>query len=247
MNRQTLLRSASVLSICLAGFAACADDDGDGRSLDTGLGQLGPGAAGAGMGDTDTTTAAAPSADMGFFVTSEGSTTGANLGGLTGADQRCQDLADAAGAGDKTWHAYLSVDDDGTGAAVNAMDRIGSGPWMNFNGDVIAMDMADLLDAANIFNGDPNMILDEKGQNAPGMEHDILTGTKADGTVAPGLNCENWTSDSADLTDNPQVGHSDIPIPMFSPLWDEAHTSQDCSQPGLVAFGGAGRLYCFAL
>lgn len=247
MNRQTLLRSVSVLAVALVGFAACAeDDDSDGRSLTTGFGQLGPAEADAGTGGADMGDETA--SIMGFFVTSEGSTTGGNLGGLPGADERCQNLAQAAGAGDKTWHAYLSVDEDGNGNAVNAMDRIGAGPWMNFNGDVIATDIANLLDDDNIFNGTPNKMLTELGESVPANEHDIFTGTKADGTVAPGLNCENWTSDSADLTENPQVGHSDIPgDTMYSPLWDEAHTSASCNQDDLAARGGAGRLYCFAL
>jgi hypothetical protein len=185
-------------------------------------------------------TGSAPDATMSFFVTSEGSgEDGGDLGGLDGADATCQALAAAVGAGDKTWHAYLSTD------TVDARDRIGTGPWFNHGGAMIASDVADLHDPATVFNGDPNLILDENGVNAPGPEHDILTGTTADGTAAAGLNCDNWTSNSEALTENPQVGHSDIPVG-FSPLWHEAHASLNCSEAGLSMRGGAGRLYCFA-
>lgn len=188
---------------------------------------------------------AAPAAagDMSFFVTSVGSgVLGGNLGGLEGADEICQGLADAVGAGDKTWRAYLSTD------TVDAATRIGEGPWFNQAGVQIAASLEELHAADTVFNGDPNLILDENGQNAPGAQHDILTGSNADGTAAVGLNCDNWTSDSADLTENPRVGHSDIPAnTMFSPSWNAAHEAANCSEDGLTQRGGNGRLYCFAI
>jgi hypothetical protein len=197
-----------------------------------------PAAGGAGgmamMPDDDTS--------MSFFVTSTGSgANGGNLGGLDGADAKCEMLAAAVGAGDKTWHAYLSTDTE------NARDRIGAGPWHNQAGVLIADSVADLHAADTVFNGMPNLILDETGVNAPGAQHDILTGSNSDGTAAMGLNCANWTSNDAALTENPRVGHSDIPgNTMFSPSWNNAHASANCSQAGLTMRGGAGRLYCFA-
>jgi hypothetical protein len=226
-----------------AGNAGPADEEGPDMDLDLagggGAASDGAGAmvgAGGGMG------MAASDGEMSFFVTSEGSgDSGGNLGGLDGADAMCQGLAEAVGAGDKTWRAYLSTDTD------DARDRIGAGPWFNQAGVLIADSVADLHAADTVFNGAPNLILDENGQNAPGPEHDILTGTNADGTAAAGLNCANWTSNSADLTENPRVGHSDIPgNTMFSPSWNAAHASANCSQVGLTQRGGAGRLYCFA-
>jgi hypothetical protein len=178
---------------------------------------------------------------LSFFVTSRGSgANGGNLGGLDGADQMCEMLASAVGAGSRTWRAYLSTD------TVDAITRIGDGPWYNQAGTEVAGDVADLL-ANGVSNGNPQLIVDETGAAAPGPEHDILTGTLADGTKATGLNCGNWTSNSAELTEQPQVGHSDIPgNPMFSPSWNAAHVSANCSQAGLTMRGGAGRLYCFA-
>jgi hypothetical protein len=193
------------------------------------------GSGGMGMAPGDDTS-------MSFFVTSVGSgTNGGNLGGLDGADATCEQLAAAVGAGDKTWRAYLSTD------TVNARERIGAGPWHNQAGTLIAESVADLHAADTVFNGAPNRILDENGQNAPGAQHDVLTGSNADGTTAAGLNCANWTSNAATLTENPRVGHSDIPAnTMFSPSWNAAHASANCSQAGLTMRGGAGRLYCFA-
>jgi hypothetical protein len=219
-----------------AAGASGADASSAGGSSMVGDGGGAAGAGGAGM-------AAAAEGDMSFFVTSVGSgAAGGNLGGLEGADEMCQGLADAAGAGDKTWHAYLSTDTE------DARDRIGSGPWFNQAGVQIAASLAELHAAGTVFNGSPNLILDENGVNAPGPEHDIPTGSNADGTAAVGLNCDNWTSSSAELTENPRVGHSDIPgDTRFSPSWNAAHESANCSQEGLTQRGGAGRLYCFAI
>jgi hypothetical protein len=221
MNR-TFLITTTALGLL---FSACSSDDDDAPEQTVNENQ--PGNA----------------AGVSFFVTSVGSgADGGNLGGLEGADETCQGLAEAAGAGDKTWHAYLSTD------TVDARDRIGSGPWLNQAGVQIAASIAELHEAGTVFNGNPNLILDESGVNAPGPEHDVLTGSNADGTAAAGLNCDNWTSNSAELLNNPRVGHSDIPAnTMFSPSWNAAHESANCSQAGLVERGGAGRLYCFAI
>lgn len=216
--------------------AGDSDAAGGSSMVSSGGSDAAGGAGGAGA-------APAASGDMSFFVTSVGSgVLGGNLGGLEGADEICQGLADAVGAGDKTWRAYLSTD------TVDAATRIGEGPWFNQAGVQIAASLEELHAADTVFNGDPNLILDENGQNAPAAQHDILTGSNADGTAAVGLNCDNWTSDSADLTENPRVGHSDIPAnTMFSPSWNAAHEAANCSEDGLTQRGGNGRLYCFAI
>ena len=177
---------------------------------------------------------------MTFFATSAGSgALGGNLGGLRGADAICQTHADAVGQGDCTWRAYLST------TAEDARDRIGSGPWQNAMGDVIAADV-ESLHADGLSNGDPQHVLDENGQEVPGDEHDILTGSNEDGTVLEGSTCADWTSDSQD--DAARVGHSDIPDnPMFSPSWNSAHDTPGCRAQDLDQTGGAGRLYCFAI
>lgn len=187
----------------------------------------------------------------GFFVTSATSVTG-NLGGLTGADATCQRLAQAAGhAG--TWRAYLSVERDPANGnqPTHARDRIGSGPWYNANRVLIANNVAELHARA----GDPELFVDERGLRINGQwpgsptpnEHDILTGSTAAGTVAAGLTCADWTSDSPTAVG--QVGHSDGMGPnqnMTPPLnsWNSAHTNQNCSNT--APRGGAGRFYCFA-
>jgi hypothetical protein len=182
-----------------------------------------------------------------FFVTSDTSKTG-KLGGLEGADKRCNDLATAAGITGHTFKAYLST------STVNAKDRIGTGPWYNANGVLIAMNVADLHNAAMV-KGNYELFITEKketinGQWDPSMtpnEHDILTGTKADGTVSGTAHCMDWTSDSAQASR--QVGHSDGMGPGMDTSgmrssWVEAHVVNGCDStaPG----GGAGRIYCFA-
>lgn len=219
-----------------AGSSGSAGSGGDGSGGNAGTDMTG------GNAGSDMTGA---SQQMSFFVTSEGSgDDGANLGGPSGADARCQALAAAADAGDKTWRAYLSTSGDG---GENARDRIGNGPWYNAMGQLIAEDVEQLHEEGRVINGNPQLILDENGTPAPANEHDILTGSDASGN-AMGANCENFTSNSADLTEQPQVGHSDIPgNPMFSPSWNSAHTAANCSAAGLTMRGGAGRLYCFAI
>ncbi len=176
---------------------------------------------------------------MSFFATSEGSgKLGGNLGGLEGADAFCQGLAEAAGQGDCTWHAYLST------SKVDARDRIGSGPWLNFDGETIAEDV-DALHDDGLSNDDPQHVLDETGAVVPGAQHDILTGSNPDGTAHPST-CNDWTS--AETTDTGMVGHSDVPSnPAFSPSWNSAHESIGCAAGNLVSTSGEGRLYCFAL
>jgi hypothetical protein len=177
---------------------------------------------------------------MSFFATSVGSgKNGGNLGGLEGADATCQMLAEAAGQGACTWHAYLSSSTE------DARDRIGAGPWVNFAGDEIAADV-DALHTDGLSNGDPQHVLDENGNEVPGDEHDILTGSQEDGTLLADTTCDDWTSNTEDFV--ARVGHSDIPDnPMFSPSWNSAHDTPGCSAANLDSTGGAGRLYCFAI
>ena len=196
--------------------------------------------------------ASAPPPSMGFFVTSVKHKTG-NLGGLAAADRLCQTLAAAVGQGDKTWRAYLSVerDPENNNKPTNARDRIGSGPWYNANGVMVGNDLADLHDR----RGSPILFVDERGQFIPGnwpgspkpTEHDVLTGSSADGMLIAGKTCNDWTSDSPDL--KAQIGHADgiglagnTTRPSAS--WNSAHESRSCADtaPG----GGAGRFYCFA-
>ena len=180
---------------------------------------------------------------MSFFVTSVGSGNGGNLGGLNGADKQCQALAAKAGAGNRTWRAYLST----SGAAsVNARDRIGKGPWVNAKGQLIANNVDELhSDKANINN---DTALDEQGrqinpQGAPNR-HDILTGSTADGR-ATDTTCQNWTSAAGDQT--AMLGHHDrLTFGKPGSPWNAAHASKGCSQENLVATGGAGLFYCFA-
>ena len=186
--------------------------------------------------------AVAQNADMSFFITSVGPGDGANLGGLAGADAHCTSLAEAAGATGKTWRAYLSTSD------TDARDRIGSGPWVNANGVTIAASLADLHGDANQINKDTG--LDETGMVVKGRgddpnQHDILTGSNADGTKAAET-CENWTSNG---DGSAVVGHHDRMGPdtlATATSWNAAHPSRGCSQDGLVGTGGAGLLYCFA-
>lgn len=189
---------------------------------------------------------------MSVFVTSATSSTG-NLGGLAGADATCQRLAAAVGHGSRTWRAYLSAERDATNnnQPTNARDRIGAGPWYNANLVLVASSLAELHGRS----GDAAAFVDERGQRINGQwtgsptpnEHDILTGSNADGTLATGLTCADWTSDSASLS--AQVGHSDGMGPNQSTAgalasWNAAHTNQNCSNT--APRGGAGRFYCFA-
>lgn len=194
--------------------------------------------------------AAAQNANMSFFITSAGPGDGANLGGLAGADQHCQDLAYGVGFGDLTWRAYLSAISMGGEAAVNARDRIGDGPWHNHAGVLVANSAAELhSEAANLTK---ESILTERGGmvngrgDSPNM-HDILTGSNLDGTAvtAEGHDaCANWTSNGEGSA---QVGHHDRQGGGQNPTsWNSAHGSRGCSQENLQGTGGNGFFYCFA-
>ena len=187
---------------------------------------------------------------MSFFLTSSGPGRGADLGGLEGADQHCQMLAEAVGHGDRTWRAYLSTEATSDRAAVNARDRIGGGPWFNAAGAQVAVNVLDL-------HGDNNLaketVLDESGDRVNGRgddpnRHDILTGSALDGTVQPSdgdATCGNWTSGGEGSA---QVGHFDRTGGGDNPTsWNSAHASRGCSQEDLRGTGGDGLFYCFAI
>jgi len=199
---------------------------------------------------------AQPPQPMSFFVTSAGPGNGANLGGLAGADRHCQTLAAAAGAGSRTWHAYLSASSSGSQPAVNARDRIGQGPWYNAKGARIAQSVADLhgdtLEAAQKGNNlTKQTALTEKGETINGVgdtpnRHDMLTGSQTDGrafTDGADHTCQNWTSGG---TGTAQLGHHDR-TGGGNTSWNSTHASRGCSQENLVATGGAGLFYCFAV
>lgn len=244
---------------------ACGDDEEDGGSGGRGgrggaAGTAGAGGAGTGGGGSSGTAgtdggsdartdAGVPDPRMNFFVSSEGSATG-DLGGLAGADARCQSLAAAVGRGGLSWRAYLSAE-LADGGAVHAAERIGSGPWYNFYGALLASDLASL----HARTGDAELFVDEHGNKVPGqwpgsprpIEHDILTGTNSEGGVAVGFTCSGWTSNTADAA--AMVGHSDglgpdaNANPPFS-SWHSSHPSAGCNDT--APRGGSGRIYCFA-
>jgi hypothetical protein len=187
---------------------------------------------------------------MSFFVTSVGSGMGANLGGLAGADKHCQQLAAAVGAGNRTWRAYLSVAAANGQPAVNAKDRIGKGPWMNAKGVVIAKSVEDLHSDANNIKKDT--ALTEKGTVVNGVgdqpnQHDILTGSNADGTLQMGeAPCGNFTQATEGMG-AANLGHVDrTGRGAAGSSWNAAHPSRGCSQQNLIASGGNGYFYCFA-
>ena len=190
------------------------------------------------------------SPNMTFFVTSVGSGKGADLGGLEGADRQCQTLAQGAGAGGKTWRAYLST--SGL-TAVNARDRIGRGPWQNFKGEVIAQNVDDLHSDNNKLTS--QSALTERGTIVAGIGytpnyHDVLTGTQMDGRAWPpnvNLTCNNWTS--SNTFGSAMLGHVDrrgLTDNMYARSWNATHMSRACSQDDLRATGGGGLFYCFA-
>ena len=189
--------------------------------------------------------------DMTFFVSSANSGKGADLGGLAGADALCTSLATAAGAGNHTWHAYLSAVPAAGKPGVNARDRIGPGPWRNAKGVVIAQNVTELHGANNL---NKQTALTEKGEvvngfgDTPNM-HDILTGSQPDGTVIAGAvdtTCHNWTSSSEGAA---MLGHSDrtgLDDSVPAKSWNSSHQSRGCGIDALKATGGDGRIYCFA-
>jgi len=250
-----------------AGSSGSADGGGSSQAGSSSAGAAGSGvsgapSAGAGAGGASSTggsgggsagSGGAPSKTT-FFVTSDKSMT-ANLGGLKGADARCQALAVAAGLGDHTFHAYLSVEHEPptTGMPMNARDRIGTGPWYNSKGVLLAQNVTALH---ALPSGNSELFLDEKGQKINGhwagsptpVEHDVLTGSTAMGTLMAGETCADWTSVAT--TPTAQVGHTDGLGPDMSMTppynsWNSAHANGGCADT--APLGGAGRLYCFAI
>ncbi|MBA5776514.1 hypothetical protein H2509_05180 [Stappia sp. F7233] len=186
--------------------------------------------------------AQAQSPDMSFFITSQGPGDGANLGGLAGADTHCQSLAEAAGVTGKTWRAYLSTSSE------NARDRIGSGPWANAKGIVIAASVEELHSDANGITKETGLsetgeVINGRGDNP--NRHDILTGSNADGTANENT-CGDWTLNG---DGSAMVGHHDrigLRDDAPSKSWNSSHPSRGCSQDALRGTGGDGLLYCFA-
>jgi hypothetical protein len=250
MRKTTLILAALALS-ALATTGTFAQRDGGGG------GQRGGGGAPAGGGGGQGGRGATAPMPMSFFITSTPKGDGANYGGLAGADAYCQQMAMGAGRGGVTWHAYLSQQAKGGMPAVNARDRIGSGPWYNQRGQMVARDLGvlhgDTIDQARVGNALGKQIsLNDKGMPTNGVgdmpnQHDILTGSRPDGTAFPDEadhTCNNYTS-NAD-TGSVQLGHADKQGGNNS-SWNSAHASAGCSQPKLVQTGGAGLLYCFAV
>jgi hypothetical protein len=244
-------------SSAVAGSASAGIAGANGANIGGSSGVSSNGAGGSGGASSNGASGAGGVSGAGatttFFVTSDTSKTG-NLGGLSGADARCQALAVAAGIGAHTFHAYLSVEHDVNGGnmPVNARDRIGAGPWYNALGALLAPDVT----ALHALNGDPELFLDEKGRKINGqyagsatpLEHDILTGSSSMGTVLAHETCADWSSTSATLT--AEVGHSDGLGPGASNAppynsWNAAHVNGSCADT--APKGGAGRLYCFAI
>jgi hypothetical protein len=238
MTRTAVMRALCTAAICVA--PGCSDDDKEG-SKDSGGGDDGGVEADAGED-------AGERSMLSFFVSSDTDADG-NLGGLDGADARCKRLAEAVGAGDRTWRAYLSAENGGN--PIHARDRIGSGPWYNAKGEQVAAD----VDALHARTGDADVFLDENGAKVNGQwvgsptpnEHDVLTGSDASGHLVAGKTCSDWTSADASLA--AQVGHSDglgpnqNGAPPFN-SWQSSHENQNCSDT--APRGGAGKIYCFA-
>jgi hypothetical protein len=188
---------------------------------------------------------------MSFFITSVGPGNGANLGGLEGADRHCHALAEAVGAGNRQWRAYLSTLPRGGAPAVHARDRIGPGPWFNAKGVKVADNVADLHGDGNRLSKENS--LTEKGTvvngrgDQPNM-HDILTGSGLDGTAYTGegyTNCDNWTGGGEGSA---RVGHHDRTGGGENPTsWNSAHNSRGCGQENLRGTGGNGLYYCFGV
>ena len=238
MKNRTLATPALIAAALMA--AGCAQG-GDGEGDTTGMEEINPA-----MQELTP----AESGPMTFFITSAGPGDGANLGGLEGADAHCEMLADAQGAGGMGWAAYLSTINEDGSAAVHARDRIGTGPWHNQAGMLIASNVDELhSDAANLTK---ESILTEMGDMVSGRGddvnmHDILTGSNMDGTAYTGEgydNCANWTSNGEGSA---AVGHHDRIGGGANPTsWNSAHASRGCSQENLQATGGNGFFYCFA-
>jgi len=190
--------------------------------------------------------------NMTFFITSTGGPKGADYGGIEGADRHCQTLAAKAGAGSKTWRAYLSTQAEGDKPAVNARDRIGKGPWYNTAGLQIATSVDDLHSDNNKIDVEGGMA--ETGRRIPSRlfvvnQHDILTGSTADGRALPpgkDMTCGNWTKSGEGAA---MVGHHDrmgLRDDAPSKSWNASHPSRGCGAEALKSSGGAGLIYCFA-
>jgi hypothetical protein len=272
--------STALLSCASAELAACGDDDSTpaqdagagaggraagsgtggnagsksagagGRAAGSGTGGKSAGAGGRGGAGSDLD--AGDVTQFSFFVSSQTNVTG-DLGGLNGADTRCQTLAAAVDQGDQVWQAYLSVehDTDHDNQAVNARDRIGEGPWFNVKGTMLAAN----LDELHQRSGDPEVFLDEHGDKINGqwegspapVQHDVVTGSDNAGMLLSGLTCKDWTS--TDHADTAQVGHTDGLGPNRNDQppynsWNSAHANGGCDDT--APLGGSGRIYCFA-
>jgi hypothetical protein len=192
------------------------------------------------------------SPNMTFFVTSVGSGKGGDLGGLAGADALCGRLAQAVGAGNKVWRAYLSTTAQAQGRPINARDRIGNGPWQNFKGDIVAKNVDDLHSASNNLNR--ATALTERGTVVAGFGmtpnwHDVLTGSTPDGRAFPAnlnLTCNNWTSSDSGRAMLGHIDRTGAADNEYQRSWNSSHQSRSCSQDALRATGGNGLLYCFA-
>jgi hypothetical protein len=190
---------------------------------------------------------------MTFFVTSKGSGKGADYGGLAGADGHCQALATSVGADKRTWRAYLSTTSAaGTSPTQHARERVGTGPWQNAKGVVIARNVEELHGNNNL---NKQTALTEKGEMVNGSGdtpnlHDILTGSAPNGMAMGGKEdrtCRNWTSSGAGAA---MVGHHDrtgLGDDAESKSWNSSHQTRGCSEEALRATGGGGLLYCFAV
>ena len=229
-------RALLACAVAVCSITACSDSDDD----DT-------------ESDTLAATPAGEGTDLSFFVTS--SNQDGNLGGLDGADAICDDLATAVGAGDRTWRAYLSTENGGT--PIHARSRIGTGPWYNADGVLLANDLDELHDPSLV--GDPELVVDETGEPVNGQwngvapnEHDVITGSDASGMLllTDVTTCSDWTSNT--LQPGPQVGHTDGMGPMMNTSmpnftsWNGGHAAAGCSAADLQSRGGAGKFYCFA-
>ena len=235
-------RTVAVIAIAAAAAAACRGADST-ETTETGTPPAQPAPQSLAMGGEKSVTR--------FFITSRGIGKGGDLGGLAGADAHCQMLAEAEGAGDHTWRAYLSTSATDGQPAVNARDRIGNGPWYNSAGELIAANLGELH--AGTAAIDKDLALTEKVDTIAGVGdspnmHDILTGSRTDGTAYPAeedLTCRNWTSSSDGRA---QVGHHDRRgLGEDVNSWNSVHATRGCSQTDLEGTGGAGLFYCFAI
>lgn len=237
---RSLVTSLLVFGSIACGNFACGDSSGS--ETDGGTAQDGSSGTDGGGAQADARIGpdAMPNTSMSFFVTSTGSgASGGNLGGLAGADAKCQNLATRGGAGARTWQAYLSTGNTGPGNAVDARDRIGSGPWFNQEGTMVAASVADLHSSSIL----GELIFDELGNAIPGNEHDALTGTASDGTLnSDSETCDNWTNSTENSQG--QVGHTDTEVG-DGESWNSQH-SGSCDEASLNGNAGTGRIYCFA-